>query len=353
MLHRAAIYSVTCILVLAIALVAFYMADRLGYLNDEKKAGSQYGSIVNSDDESRPYQELTYDVTPPDERKWIQRVAEDIRFIEIEDSVFFELTDVDVREGEYFVSDLAGQKIFRYSNGRLINQIGEGKGEGPGEFGHFLDFVVSDRGVHVADINARKIVNFSHIGTPLNEFRMDRMPNRIAYFDDSLAVFSISRGEIIKISFSGDHGTAFGQIIADQGSPVDIDGYLAACDDHWIVYAAMYSSTLLVFDDRGMLVRSIQTMDRLPFPRTAIVGGMARAPRQSRMVLDVAIDDHKMYISTRVNEDGNYTLIDRYGLPTGTYIDSARLPFPVDRMDVENEIVYAIQQDARLIAFRY
>ena len=227
-------------------------------------------------------------------------------------------------------------------------------GEGPGEFSHFVDFIVNDDGVFVPDANGGDVSWFTHDGKLLNTFRVNSNPNTVAFFDDSLAVFYMMKGMLQKFSKSGKAGSTFGEIIGDQGFPMDIDGYFAGFENRWLVYSSRLSSTLMIFDNKGRLIRTIQTVDRQPFPRTEASNGVFRAPKTSRSALDVVVDEGIIYINTLVKAETMYTIIDRYEFSSGKYIDSARLPFLMERMDVKSGLVVSSNSiDPGLIEFNY
>ena len=317
-------------------------ADKTESLNSEFSAGQNMSG------------KLTYDVISPEERKWIDIGDNDIKHITL-DSTLYGQGDVYHYDNEYYVSDFHMQKVYRFSRtGKYINHIGEGKGAGPGEFSHFVDYIVNDGGIFVADVNGINISWFTYDGKLLETFVVNSNPNNIAFYDDSLAVFYMMKGKIQKYSKSGKAGSVFGEIIGDQGFPMDTGGYFSGYENKWVVYSSGYSSTLMIFDTKGILTRTIQTVDRQPFPRTKAVNGGFRAPESSRYASDVAVDEGKIYVNILVNEETKYTIIDRYEFSSGNYIDSVRLPLPAARIDVKSGLVVSSYLDnPGLIEFNY
>lgn len=351
MKNRSALTAI--ILSLLIVVVVVMIFRNLTSTEDSQVARAER---INSEwlDRKNESGELVYDVISPEERTWIGVRDDDLNYITL-DSTLYGQGSVYLYGDEYYVADFRMQQVFRFSKeGKYINHIGEGFGEGPGEFDRFVDFIITDDGIFIPDASGMNVSWFTLEGELLETFRVKSNPHTIAFYDDSLAVFYTMRGRLQKYSKSGQEGSEFGNEIGDQGSPMDTNGYFATHEDKWLIYSSLNSSTLMIFDAKGALTRTIQTVDRQPFPKSKLENGVLRSPESPRYATDVAVDEGKIYVNTLVKGEPSYAIVDRYEFSSGEYIDSAKLPFVIDRIDVNNGLVVSSNSsDQGLIEFDY
>jgi hypothetical protein len=267
------------------------------------------------------------------------------------------LRDVQVVGSDLFVSDGKATELIRFSkDGKYLNHVVSGRGSGPTELPGFIDFAVTDSVVWLATLNTRRVTRFTVGGAPMDHFELPGAPYRLAGLSmESVFAFLLAQTKpLVQLRSDGTIGPPFGDVITEQGSMLTVTGRLAATDTNELIYVADYASVVLTFDTAGILKRSVQTFDRLPFPSmdTATVNGntVARAPRPPIVVMDAESDAEMLYVATGYSGSPAYSILDAYLVESGEYVGSWHLPDVYKGFDVENDTLYAVV-DTAVVSF--
>lgn len=160
--------------------------------------------------------------------------------------------------GRIYVLDLAEAAILKFSEtGEYLTRYGKGKGRGPGELQHPVDYSVSSNGdVFVADANSALVTIFSENGNVKATVRVQGIPNRIVQLDkDQFVISQISKGGGLfdRFSNSGRHISSFGKFFEDQeyyGLPINIT---FTSSNNKLIGAFERSGQLFCFKDDSLI----------------------------------------------------------------------------------------------------
>ncbi len=138
-----------------------------------------------------PTSALEPTVIAPNERQWIDFQEERIEDFPV-DTMLQRPSDVQIESGYVYISDPGVQQILRFRmDGSFVNSIGNGRGQGPGEFLGLTDFFVLDETIWISDLNSRSVHKFSVGGELLEGLSVEGGPYRLAYHYDTLVVYAM------------------------------------------------------------------------------------------------------------------------------------------------------------------
>lgn len=250
-----------------------------------------------------------------------------------------------------YIVDHGDTRIKRFSlHGALINTIGMGKGEGPGEFGNITDFYVRKETIWVASPRSRTILKFHIDGTYLSQFDAHPVSFRVTGLKENLVLMKLMSPALLhETDTTGTAVRTFGEVIMEQTqNPLALDGTFVDDEDGGFIYVPTYASYLYFYDASGTLDKVVQTIDRLPFPGTASRNTETTlfAPKTDIVINNASLYDGALYLHTKFvkeeTEGGRLSILDRYDAQTGAYVNSTRLPFAALNAVVYGERLYCL-----------
>lgn len=240
-------------------------------------------------------------------------------------------------------------------NGQLQRIIGQGEGQGPGEFSHPIDFAVDAQGrVWVLDATTARVTVFAADGAldtlwmlPFPASRLAISPNGRHYV---LFPLSPRREGAFALFRDGQPLGFFGQLAADQVPRwIAFDGFLMG-DHEGFYYTAVRAGWVASFDWNGRVRFSRAGIDPVPFPQPERTpdGGQRLTPQHRFVSNDIAPGPHPETFAVLglIPTDGRYrAVLDLYHRQDGRYCYSLQLPrggsaftFYQDRLYLINEI---------------
>jgi len=264
--------------------------------------------------------------------------------------------------GRVYVLDYSDFRLRVFtSDGQLLRTIGQGKGQGPGEFSHPIDFAVDPRGrVWVLDATTARLTVFSATGT-LDTLWMVPFPaSRLALSPDGrhYVLFPVSpRREGAFALFRDGHLLGFfGQLAPDQWQRwIAFDGRLMG-DREGFYYTAIRAGRIALFDWNGQVRFLRPGIDPVPFPQPERTpeGGLRLTPRHRFVSYDVAPGPHPETFAVMglLPVDGSYrAVIDVYHRHDGRYCYSLQLPQGGFGFTFHHNRLYLVNRIA-LLAYR-
>jgi len=298
----------------------------------------------------------------PTDRTWIER---DLEYVQWEAPVYkhlFRPVQVKIHDGEMYISDFGdSMKVKRFSlDGQLLNTIGNGRGEGPGELQLAADFHVADGEVWVADSRARNVSRFTVDGTFLDRFDADFHPLRVTKSQGRVVLMRMGPAELFQIiDTTGTVARTFGDLVSNQTTNfMALNGNLVVGPEEDFIYVPKYASYLYYYSAEGELRNVVQTIDRRAFPsvqKDESGGGVRyQAPDPPVKTLSASVSDGILYLHTyfRQEDRESYQVLDRYDWASGAYLNSIRLPFQVPNLSVHGDNVYCMG-DTTVYAFHF
>ena len=299
----------------------------------------------------------------PTDRTWIER---DFESLSLEDAfgrhLFNPAGNIEINGDALFVTDFDdGMRIKRFSlDGQLLNTIGNGRGEGPGELQLAADFHVADGEVWVADTRARHVSRFTVEGTFLDRFNADSNPLRVTASRGRVVLMRMGPAELFQIiDTTGTVARTFGDLVSNQTKNfMALDGHLVAGPEEGFIYVPKYASYLYYYSTEGELDNVVQTIDRRAFPSVQAdeSGGGIRygAPSPPVQVFSASVSEGILYLQMyfRREDEPSVHVLDRYDWASGSYINSTRLPIRPYATSVHDDKIYCLR-DTTVTAFRF
>jgi len=247
-------------------------------------------------------------------------------------------TQVEVHANRIYVLDYAAMTLKAFTlEGRLVAEIGKGRGRAPGELTSVMDFFVRDGRVWVLDGKERRVSIFRTEGTYVRRFLIetDASPFRIAPANEYLVVgqLGVAQPELfLKVDTTGQVLNRFGNLKErfDVKNPLVLTGSLLSLGNH-IVFGATYASYLHYFDERGNLLRTVRTIDELEYEGPSSTnqdgGQRFRSPASPVQYRKFSNYNDTLRINT-FSKKSRLSLMDYY-TDGGSYVKSVKLPHHV------------------------
>lgn len=147
--------------------------------------------------------------------------------------------------GEHvYVADHGDMKVKRFSlEGEFLNAIGNGVGEGPGEFGNITDFYVRGEDVWIVSLRSRNVSRFNLDGTYRSRFITSPGALRITGLGDHLVMMMMGSPDLFQeVDTTGRVLKSFGDIVTDQSvNFLALQGTLGPLEDGGFVYVPLYA----------------------------------------------------------------------------------------------------------------
>ena len=322
------------------------------------------GILALSDNKSDPAVKHTYIEQEQTERIWVEQEFESVKLKVPLHEALYNPGPMKLRDDNIYIIDYGDMLLKRFSlDGELLNTIGLGRGQGPGELGTITDYYVRDSVVWIADPDTRSVSMFTTEGTYLSRFttpspmpRITRLPN------NNLVLMAMMNVDLFhEVDTTGELVRTFGELVMDQTqNAMALDGTFAPRDDGGFIYAPTYASYLYYYDASGVFEKLVQTIDRLKFPGTKSeekgVGVAFFAPTSDIVINNTSVHEGIIYLHSKFTkkkiESGHLSVLDRYDLQTGSYISSTRLPFPVREAVVYGDRLYC-SHDTTVTVLRF
>lgn len=287
---------------------------------------------------------------------------------DIQDSLFRPMI-LKIAGNYLYVGDYGDMKIKRFTpEGKFVNEIGIGRGKGPGEFTQFMDFYISKDTIHILDLRKMMVIQYNvNRNDYIQSFELDFRPLRIAGFKEKLIISKISGSKLFSIyDLNGKELNQFGEIIKNQTSnSLSLQGELISIDENEeFVFTPKYASYLIYYKLSGRVDKVVKTIDQRGFPssqrRTSGGTRTVSAPETDMIIAGTFRGKNRLYLlylkkneNTSDSEEGNLNaFIDIHNLESGEYQSSIVLPVPARNLVIKGELLYLIRdKDRRIVAF--
>jgi hypothetical protein len=237
-----------------------------------------------------------------------------------------------------FLLDFSDMTVKRFDgNGRFINNIGKGIGEGPGEHLFVMDFSFQDSLLYIADQRQSSITSYDLNGEYIHRRIQKEIPVRITAFED-VFITQVMGSDFIfqKTELENEESNvSFGKIIQNQRqNSTSIIGNFVKFSPLNFAYVPYYASKIYFGDKESDQLQLVNTLDNQEFPLSETdqsLGRMtSRAPRPDIVNLSADCSNGIIYIFVFHRDskgDNHQYFIDRYEAENGTYINSYKMPF--------------------------
>ncbi len=250
---------------------------------------------------------------------------------------------------DLFVADYGDFTIHHLSpSGASIKRLGNGKGQGPGEFASITDLeATKDGGLWVADVNNGRLSRFDTAGHAVTTVKLERPPYRLVMPDDSSFLLMHSHGSQMLFGLydlSAREKRSFGEILVNQAkNALALDGYIESAGKGGFVFAPRYAGLLARYKLDGSLAFLVGTIDSKPLPR--LLRNEAGATWIDAEAIpntwSLSVTGEGIHLLAGI-EDGfrKRGVIDTYDGRTGRYLFSRRIPEPCQKAVLAGRYLY-------------
>lgn len=173
-------------------------------------------------------------------------------------------------EDHLYLLDFSDMNVKRFDdNGSLINNIGKGVGEGPGEHLFVMDFSFQDSIVYIADQRQSSITSYALNGEYLHRRIQKEIPVRITAFDNAFITQVMGSDFIFqKTALNNEESNvSFGKIIENQRqNSTSIIGNFVKFSPSNFAYIPYYASKIYFGDKESDQLHVVNTLDNQEFP---------------------------------------------------------------------------------------
>lgn len=255
-------------------------------------------------------------------------------------------------QGNLFVLDRGDQRIKKYSgqDGTLLQEFGNGRGEGPGEFQMITDMMVtpSER-VLVCDSENGRITVFGPSGQIEHEITPPTPPYRMAFVADPeqrlivLPLYPVD--ELFDVyDLDGNLHHEFGLFIEDQTrNSLILDGKLHGHGDGF-VYTPLRIGWLASFTADGTAQYFRETIETVPIPEVVRSGDMAYVDRDApTLAYTVNPAGDEVLVTSSIDSSGHsIRVLDVYSHADGDYLYSSKIPSRARSVHADEDRIYAV-----------
>ena len=337
-------------LILGIAVILYVLTSRL-FLNE--------GSFLE-------LEEIISDqvIQIPEDRIWLSTNLKSIVLDpDISDSLLRPIT-IKNYDDTLYVSDYGDMKIKRFTyKGDYIDSFGEMIGRGPEDFTQIMDFTVSGNKLYALDLQTMMIKVFDkNSKKSITSIPTKYRAMRVTSANGFQIVNSLSDYDLFNIYNNQDSLIlSFGELVEDQMmNPLSLTGEIIPSNqDSIFIFVPNFASYIFYYGLDGILKKSIQTIDRIPFPGTeksADGNGNPRFSAPNSTQRTQAIARSQEYLFIQISRQGTknnqgkivmqpYSFIDIYTIYGDKYIASFKLPYFTDDIAINNHYLYSISQE--------
>lgn len=285
-------------------------------------------------------------------RIWNPLRLQEVLIIDSTRAVFYNPIMIKIAQENIYVLDWAVQKILKiHSTGEYQLAIGNGKGNGPGEFANISDFDISGSYIYVCDPVLGKIDCFdtktgAYVKTITPKTALDRIHfaaneyylGKPASASGSLVNLYDSENLLVKMYFA--------DLPWKAGDNLLTDGYLISNRRNFAIFA-FYNSGLfcginMERQESTFLARSIKEH---PFPELAALPGGFMLPRGSSTTnFSASAAKDKLYLFSEVIQESatDFSILDVYDLMSGVYRYSLKITGRYKSIQVTDDYIYAL-----------
>ena len=252
-----------------------------------------------------------------------------------------------VENKKIYILDYGSHKIKVFNmKGKLEREIGDGRGEGPGQVIHAGEFDVGKESVWMVDLRGRKVVRFDDDGEYIDQFRVDHPVNKIEILDDVVVVRNPAGKKLfVQYDKKGNRIKRFG-IIDKEGAnnPMSVTGHMVEINDREFAYLTHYASYVFNYKDLS-LHDELLLVDNQEFlsgeSRNEGEGARYMAPKTNIQYLEISYSDNQIYTLTKI-KDKKLTIIDAYNYDKSSYIESYKVDDRVNKAVVQGDTIFSV-----------
>ncbi len=255
-----------------------------------------------------------------------------------------------------YILDFDDRRVKKFSKeGRYVQTIGFGRGQGPGEFSNPTDFDIGPNGsVWVCDPVNGYITVFNESGAVEKTIRLAKeTPLRIAVKKNGYFVVRAAQiGEYLFSAYGreGNLVRRFGNLFENQARiEVALDGMWTKDATDYFVFVFYRVGAFVVYHAQSLSTEVYaQTINSKGFPSIlTIQRGDTRITRLDKnapyTTLSASIVGEEIHLLVGNDGESNKSVIDAYDLRSGMYRKSYSIPSDVSFAHITHHRVYTIQ----------
>jgi hypothetical protein len=190
-------------------------------------------------DEAEHSDSFIYVVQERQDRVWIQRAFQEVPLHHPVHKALLQPVILELYAGDLYIYDFADMQLKRFArDGRLLNTIGTGRGQGPGEFVRIVDYYAKDSMIWVLDGRAWSLSQFDIDGTFISRSVVNGHMFRITQAGDHFITMTMMSGDLFYIvDSSGQRLQGFGGFLIDEvRNGLALDGGFGDHDGEDVLY---------------------------------------------------------------------------------------------------------------------
>ncbi len=255
------------------------------------------------------------------------------------------------KDGSSYILDYNDMMVKHFNAaGSLVQTYGNGRGEGPGEFGNPMPISIDAEGnVVVPDAVRRSVIRFGQGGELLESAKLDFQPFRMALTDAGRHYFVLSGFLRDEHMFGTSQGLdqALHTFGTSDLEPLGLGGQITTVDDD-MIYSPSNYGFIARFSPSGDIVFARETLDPMEPPtfETIDVMGMTGLRFKSRPPGKYILTyfDGYLYMESRVlSAERKNTVMDVYDADEGSYSYSFEVPGRWRDIDVAGNYLFALR----------
>ncbi len=263
-----------------------------------------------------------------------------------------------------YVFDYGDYRIKYYDlSGNLLLQIGNGTGEGPGEFYNPIDLSIGpEKKVYVLDSSLNRVSAFDEQGEYLESVNVEvggtlqRMSVQPQTGDQMFIVFAGTSPMIVNTEEGVEVLDAFPKTKSIAESLL-LNGYLRSTEDNGTIYVSSLYPIIVKMDSNYQIEYVRSTPDYYfseSGPQVEKPELPNLVPRSSYLNGPISVDEKYLYVLLRTElPDGGKANIDVYEVNTGSYKETIMLPFGTSYTSVYDGIMYSQVTDTSVTAYEF
>lgn len=253
-------------------------------------------------------------------------------------------------------------QLFDWS-GEFVRLIGEGRGQGPGEFQRSVDVFVEGDRIWMVDGEAYHVSVFDRDGAFIERYAIEEGPMSVAATDAPFVVSVITGGEIgtlehplLMIDEDGERQREFSKIMEDfdTDNPTPFSSELLLAGEE-IVRMSTFASYLFWYDMDGKHLRTTRMIDEMEFSTPEPEPLTEDAYRLPRPEVPIEYRNASTFGDTlavhALKLEEQVSVIDYYATSDGAYLHSVRLPEPVEWAGAHRDRIVTLR-DTTLTKYR-
>jgi hypothetical protein len=213
-----------------------------------------------------------------------------------------------VDDEEIYILDYGNHKVKVFNmEGVLEREMGNGRGEGPGQVIHAGEFDVERDTIWMVDLRGRKVVKYTKNGKYIGQFRVNHPINKIETLGDDIVVRNPAGVEpFVRYSKGGVRLSSFGNI-GKKGAdnPISVTGHMAQVDSSSFAYLTHYASYVFKYSNFD-LKNELILVDGQKFSdgeeKNDSGGVRYMSPDVDVQYLEISTDNENTFVLTQVEK---------------------------------------------------